>query len=75
MGHLKEQYQAETGRCWFKDIPHPTDMYVNWLETMVEKLTASNVPSAKCYSVKCPAIWFDACTSVKYDKCWVRKSE
>jgi len=37
--------------------------------------TSTNKPSAKCYSVECPAIWFDKCTSVKYDKCAVRELE
>lgn len=44
-------------------------------ELVVEKITAPNMPSAKCYSVECPAIWFDRCTSLKWRDCSVRESE
>jgi hypothetical protein len=28
-----------------------------------------NKPSAKCYSILCPAIWHNYCTSSKYNDC------
>jgi hypothetical protein len=31
--------------------------------------TAHNKPSAKCYSILCPAIWHNYCTSSKYNDC------
>lgn len=43
---------------------------------LVELDTAPNTPSKKCYSIDCPAIWFDKCTSTKYSECCVlRESE
>lgn len=32
-------------------------------------------PNAKCYSISCPAIWFNKCTSSKYSQCSVLESE
>jgi len=48
MSQLKEQYQSETKRWWYKDNPVYTEAYVNWLEAKVEKLTAHNTASEPC---------------------------
>jgi hypothetical protein len=48
MSQLKEQYQSETERWWYKDDPVYTEAYVNWLEAKVEKLTAHNKQSTPC---------------------------
>lgn len=40
-----------------------------------EKFTSTNIPSAKCYSIDCPAIWYDKCTSSKFKDCCVREGE
>jgi hypothetical protein len=46
------------------------------LKTAVAAPSASsNTPSAKCYSIDCPAIWYDKCTSSKYKDCCVREGE
>ena len=39
------------------------------IKLVEEKFTSTNKPSAKCYSIECPAIWFDKCTSSKYSEC------
>ena len=44
-------------------------------DAMEKTVTSANKPSAKCYSVSCPAIWFNKCTSSKYGQCAVRESE
>lgn len=50
------------------------------LERIISKISSlsfgeNNKPSAKCYSVDCPAIWNDKCTSTKYSKCSVLDAE
>jgi len=40
-----------------------------------QPLCGSAKPSPKCYSIGCPAIWHDKCTSTMYGKCGVRDSE
>lgn len=45
------------------------------LPLVEEKFTSTNKPSAKCYSVECPAIWHEKCTSTKYNECGVIDQE
>lgn len=34
-----------------------------------QETNTENIPSAKCYSIDCQAIWYDKCTSSKYKEC------
>jgi len=36
---------------------------------VVSPSASDNKPSAKCYSIDCPAIWYERCTSTEYNQC------
>lgn len=79
---LKKESYRSTGRLVNQDddmyrvtVSMAKHEYRKFAELVVEKLTAPNTPSAKCYSVECPAIWHDKCTSTKYEQCGVCEQE
>jgi hypothetical protein len=50
---LQEKFFIDTGICAINSQGEPDIDYVNWLESLVEKLTASNKQSTKCTCWRC----------------------